>query len=177
VIEGPQVAGCENWERLFRALLNRASLEREGMSKQEQPATTSPETASAGRSWTIAYTSFLFILLQSACTAFMAISGLRLLIGIGSLAAATAGLRFLDALHRAEIRIPMEIVAIAGSAINLYQVWRIRSLRARPASQWRMVPPTRKQERSESIQVVLAVVTLLLVAVEWSLHIYLHGSI
>jgi hypothetical protein len=147
------------------------------MSKQEQPAAVEKEKASAGRSWTIALTSFLFMLLQSACTAFMAISGLRLLIGIGSLAAATAGLNFLTTLHRAEVRIPMEIVAIAGSAINLYQVWRIRSLHARPASQWRMVPPTRKQERSESIQIVLAVVTLLLVAVEWSFHIYLHGTI
>lgn len=147
------------------------------MFKQEQPAAMAQEKSSAGRSWTIAFTSFLFILLQSACTAFMAISGLHLLIGIGSLAAATAGLNFLAILHRAEVRIPMEIVAIAGSAINLYQVWRIRSLRARPASQWRMVPPTRKQERSESIQIVLAVVTLLLVAVEWSFHIYLHGTI
>jgi hypothetical protein len=147
------------------------------MVKQEQLPAGSKQNAAAGRAWMIACTSFLFILLQSACTAFMAISGLRLLIGIGSLAAATAGLRFLDALHRADVRIPMEIVAIVGSAINLYQVWRIRSLRARPASQWRMVAPTRKQVRSESIQVVLAVVTLLLVAVEWAFHIYLHGSI
>jgi len=36
-------------------------------------------------SWLIGLTSFLFILLQSACTAVMAISGLRLLIGLGSL--------------------------------------------------------------------------------------------
>ena len=38
-------------------------------------------------SWLIGLTSFLFILLQSACTAVMAISGLRLLIGLGSLEA------------------------------------------------------------------------------------------
>lgn len=38
----------------------------------------------------VEFTAFLFILLQSDCTASMAISGLRLLIGIGSFAAAAA---------------------------------------------------------------------------------------
>jgi hypothetical protein len=108
----------------------------------------------------------------------MAISGLRLLIGVGAaLAAATAAMKFLDSLHSGPIRIPMEIVAVAGSVVNLLAVWRIRSLRARPASQWRMKPATRKQLRSESWQIWLAVLTLLLVAAEWGLHIYLHSTI
>jgi hypothetical protein len=132
---------------------------------------------SEGRSLAVGLTSLFFILLQSACTAFMAISGLRLLIGIGSLAAATTGMKFLDALHGAALRIPMEIVAVAGSAVNLYAVRRIRRLRARPASQWRMKPATIKQLRSESCQIGLAVLTLLLVAVEWGFHVYLHGTI
>ncbi len=129
------------------------------------------------RSWAIGFTSIFFALLQSACTAFMAISGLRLLIGVGSLAAATTSLRFLAAMHGAAIRIPMETVAVVGSLVNLYAVWRVRSLRARPASQWRMIPPTAKQKRSESIQVWLAIVTLLLVCAEWVFHLYLHGTI
>jgi hypothetical protein len=129
------------------------------------------------RGLAIGLTSFLFILLQSACTAFMAISGLRLLIGVGSIAAAMVGLRFLAAMHGATIRIPMEIVAIAGSMINLYAVWRVRSLRARPSSQWRVRPVSPKQMRSESWQIWLAVLTLLLVAAEWGFHIYLHGTI
>ena len=130
-----------------------------------------------GGTWTLGLTSFFFILLQSACTVLMAISGLRSLIGVGYLAAAMTGLKFLAALHGAAIRIPMEVVAIAGSVVNLYAVWRIRSLRARPASQWRMTPPTEKGKHSESAQVALAVLTLLLVAVEWALHIYLNGTI
>jgi hypothetical protein len=129
------------------------------------------------RSWAIGFTSIFFALLQSACTAFMAISGLRLLIGIGSLAAATTSIRFLDALHGAPIRIPMETVAVMGSLVNLYAVWRVRSLRARPSSQWRMISPTAKQKHSESIQVWLAIVTLLLVCMEWAFHLYLHGTI
>jgi hypothetical protein len=107
----------------------------------------------------------------------MAISGLRLLIGVGSLAAAASGMKFLAALHGAALRIPMEMIAIAGSAVNLYAVWRVRRLRARPASQWRMKPVTGKQRRSESWQIGLAVLTLLLVAVEWGFHFYLHRTV
>jgi hypothetical protein len=130
-----------------------------------------------GRGLAVGLTSLFFALLQSACTAFMAISGLRLLIGVGALTAATAGIKFLDALHGAPLRIPIEIVAIAGSAVNLFAVRRIRRLRARPAAQWRMKPATPKQLHSESWQIGLAVLTLLLVAVEWGFHVYLHGTI
>jgi len=129
------------------------------------------------RSWVISLTSLFFIFLQSACTAFMALSGLRLLLGVGSLAAAAAGARFLGSIHGEAIRIPMEILAVVGSVINLYAIWRVRSLRARPSSQWRVGPVTPEKRRSELIQIALAILTLLLVGVEWAFHIYLHGSI
>jgi hypothetical protein len=130
-----------------------------------------------GKSWIIGLTGLFFIMLQSACTALMALSGLRLIIGLGSLAAATAGTNLLASIHGAAIRIPMEIVAIAGSVINLYAIWRVRSLRARPSSQWRVAPVTPEKKRAESIQIAIAIVTLLLVAVEWTIHIHLHHSI
>jgi hypothetical protein len=130
-----------------------------------------------GRGLAVGLTSLLFILLQSACTAFFAISGLRLLIGVGALAAAATELNFLAALHGPALRIPMETVAIAGSVVNLIAIRRLRRLRARPASQWRMKPATNKQLRSESWQIGIAVLTLLLVAVEWGIHIHLKGSI
>ncbi len=128
-------------------------------------------------SWLLGLTSLFFILLQSACTAVMALSGLRLLIGIGSLAAATAGVKLLDAIHGEAIRIPMEMLAVAGSGVNLFVIWRIRSLRARPSSQWRVAPMTASKKRAESIQIALAVLTVLLVLVEWAIHIHWHGSI
>ncbi len=145
----------------------------------ENEVDVNPPEAKHGerRGLAVGLTSLLFVLLQSACTAFMAISGLRLLIGVGSLAAATVGLNFLAALHGAALRIPMEIVAVAGSVVNLIAVRRMRTLRARPASQWRIKPVTAKQLRSESWQIGLAILTLLLVATEWGFHIYLHGSI
>ena len=147
------------------------------MLKQDAPVDTRPRNDVKSRSWIIGLTSLFFILLQSACTAFMAISGLRLLIGIGALAAAATGLRLLDSVHGEAIRIPMEIFAVAGSAINLYAIWRVRALRARPSSQWRVGPVSADKRRAESIQIALAILTLLLVAIEWAFHIYLHRSI
>jgi hypothetical protein len=144
---------------------------------QDAPVDNRPGNDVKGRFWIVGVTSLFFILLQSACTVFMAISGLRLLIGIGSLAAATTGLRLIDSIHGEAIRLPMEIFAVAGSAINLYAIWRVRSLRTRPSAQWRVGPVPASTRRAEWIQVALAILTLVLVATEWGIHIHLHGSI
>ena len=147
------------------------------MVEQEVHVAASEAEATTGRSWIIGLTSFLFILLQSACTAVMALSGLRLLIGISSLAFAISGVNILASIHGNAIRIPMELLAVAGSVVNLYVIWRIRSLRARPSAQWRVAPIAPAKRRAESIQIALAILTLLLVAAEWTIHIVLHGSI
>jgi hypothetical protein len=68
----------------------------------------------------------------------------------------------------------MMIAALIGSLINLYVIWRIRTLRARPSSQWRVQAATPKQRRSEVFQVALAIVTLVLVAAEWITHPMVH---
>lgn len=147
------------------------------MSEQSTAADVKPKEPMARPSWIIALGSLLFILLQSACTAFMALSGLRLLIGVGSLAFAIAGAKFLEGLHGEAIRIPMELIAVVGSVLNLVAVWRVRSLRTRPSSQWRVGPVDPRKKRAETIQIILAVVTLVLVVVEWTIHLHLHGSI
>ena len=105
----------------------------------------------------------------------MAISGVRLLIGLSALGAAAGLHRPAWGFHRDAIRIPMMIVAILGSIINLYVIWRVRSLRARPSSQWRMAPVTARQKRSETLQILLAIVTLMLVAAEYATHLIVHG--
>jgi hypothetical protein len=136
--------------------------------------------ASAGepasrRTWLVSMTSLLFIVLQSACTAVIAISGVRVAIGLSALVEATIGIHApASGFHRDVIRIPMMIAATAGSLINLYVIWRIRTLRARPSSQWRLQPVTRKQRRSEILQIALAIVTLVLVAAEWITHPMIH---
>lgn len=123
----------------------------------------------------IGLASFVFILLQSACTAVMAISGVRVVIGLGALAAASGLNRPASGFHADVIRIPMMLVAVLGSAINLYVIRRIRSLRARPSAQWRSTPVTQRQQRSETFQIVLAVLTLVLVAAEWATHRIVHN--
>jgi hypothetical protein len=116
----------------------------------------------------------LFALLQSACAAVLAISGFRVLIGLGALAAAAGVDAPAKGFHQDAIRIPMMFLALVGALANLYSVWRVRSLRARPAAQWRVQPVSRKKIRSEWVQVALAVATLVLLAAEWITHPMLH---
>jgi hypothetical protein len=142
------------------------------------PGTSSARAAGANsgssfRGWIVASSTFAFALLQSLCTAFVAISGLRLVIGLSSLASALS-VRVPWRLHADGIRIPMVLLALAGSLINLYAIWRIRRLRRRPAAQWRMQPVPAAKLRSENLQILLALATLALLLVEEVLHIILH---
>src|SRR3984957_8654985 len=131
--------------------------------------------SSTGRSWIVGATSFFFILLQSACTAVMAISGVRVIIGLGALAAAAGLNRPASGFHADAIRIPMMAIAVIGSLVNLYVIWRIRTLRSRPSAQWRTTPVTAKQKRAEAFQIVLAIITLAFGAAEWITHRIVHN--
>ena len=106
----------------------------------------------------------------------MAISGVRLLIGLSALAAASGLHRPSTGFHADVIRVPMMIVAVAGSLINLYVIWRIRSLRARPSSQWRNAPTPRSKIRTENFQIALAILTLILVLAEQATHLIIHNA-
>ncbi len=138
-------------------------------------AVSEAQTSPQRRPWIVGITSFVFILLQSACTAVMAISGVRVIIGLGALAAAAGLNRPATGFHADAIRIPMMAIAVTGSLVNLYVIWRIRSLRSRPSSQWRTSPATPKQKRAEAFQIALAVVTLALVVAEWITHRIVHN--
>ncbi len=70
----------------------------------------------------------------------------------------------------------MMVLAVLGSVVNLYVIWRIRSLRSRPAAQWRVTPPSKRQIRSEQFQIALAILTLLLVVAEWITHHIVHNA-
>jgi hypothetical protein len=95
----------------------------------------------------LGWSGILFALLQSACAAVIAISG---------------------------IRIPMMLFALIGSLINLFVIWKIRSLRSKPASQWRQTPITAKKLNSERLQIALSILTLVLLAAEWVTHPLIH---
>ncbi|WP_242618112.1 hypothetical protein [Edaphobacter modestus] len=138
-----------------------------------QELVTQAEGTERGLRWA-SMGSFLFALIQSACAAVLAISGFRVLIGLSALAAASGVYGPAKGFHQDAIRIPMMWVALIGSLANLYSVWRVRSLRARPAAQWRVQPVSRKKLRSERLQIVLAGVTLLLLAAELVTHPMMH---
>jgi len=144
------------------------------MVSQEALTESSLGRVAGKRSRWVALASLAFVLLQSVCTAVIAVSGFRLVLGLGSLAAAAWLPQAAIWLHADAIRIPMIIVAVLGSVINLYVVWRIRSLRARPSSRWRAQPVTQKETRSELIQIALAVLTLLLIVAEVYTHHIIH---
>jgi hypothetical protein len=145
------------------------------MSSSSKLITPAPEDPGSKPTWLVSATSLVFIVLQSACTAVIAISGVRVAIGLSALAEATIGIHApAGGFHRDAIRIPMMVAATIGSLINLYVIWRIRTLRVRPSSQWRVQAITPKQRRSELFQIALAIVTLVLVAAEWITHPMVH---
>ena len=137
--------------------------------------TADADTEAGGVQSAIAWSSFLFALLQSICTFFAAANGLRFAVGLGSLVLSVGAGTMVDRFHADAIRIPMIVVALIGSLLNLAVVAQIRRLRHRPASQWRQQPPSPRKLRMERLQVVLSVITLVLVVVEEGLHYHYHG--
>ncbi|HEX4580555.1 MAG TPA: hypothetical protein VH139_00770, partial [Acidobacteriaceae bacterium] len=59
---------------------------------------------------------------------------------------------------------------------NLFVIWHVRRLRARPAAQWRITPLTAGKLRGERVQIVLAVLTFVCLAAEEITHAILHHS-
>jgi hypothetical protein len=116
------------------------------------------------------WSSLLFALLQSVCSAFIAFNGVRLLIGIGAFAAASGALKLADRMHIDAIRIPMMILALSGSLLNLIVLWQVWRLRRRPASAWRQQSVSARKKTSEWIQFTLSVLTLFLLAAEFVAH-------
>jgi len=140
---------------------------------QEKPANPVAGGGAKPRAW-IGWSSFLFALLQSLCTFFATVNGLRLAIGVGSLAVSAGVGAALDRFHADWVRLPMMVLALGGTLLNLVVLWQIRRLRNRPAAQWRQQPVSTGKIRMERVQLVLSVVTLVLIAVEEYWHLRWH---
>src|SRR6266852_4394929 len=124
----------------------------------------------------INWSAFLFAVLQSVCSAFIALNGVRLLIGVGAFAAASGALKLADRMHIDAIRIPMMLLALAGSLLNLVVLWQVWRLRKRPASAWRQTAVPKRKLASEWLQFILSILTLVLLAAEFVAHRLLHAS-
>ncbi|MDE3201558.1 MAG: hypothetical protein KGN79_11630 [Acidobacteriota bacterium] len=128
-----------------------------------QPAHPIARTALAGASLGL-------VLLQSVCTFFTALSGLRLFLGVAALATATrAGIAW-DHIHSNWLRVPMLIFAFAGSVLNLAILRRIHRLRRNSATHWRQSAPSTRKLLSERLQLILSITTLALIALEEFTH-------
>jgi hypothetical protein len=131
----------------------------------------SQPSVDAASSLSLAGSSLLFSVLQSICTAVVALNGVRLAIGIGSLAMTTGLGAALEHFHQITwLRVTLLVGALSGSLLTLGIVLRAISLRNRPAARWRLRPLSSKQKRMELLQISLSLVTLLLVIVEEYLH-------
>ena len=119
----------------------------------------------------IGWSSLFFAILQSVCTFFLALDGLRLVIGASILASLSAAGAVWDRLHADRIRIPMMVAAIAGVVLNLAIQLQVRHLRRRPGSRWRQQPLTPGRIRRERMQLALSLITLALIGLEEMLHL------
>lgn len=120
--------------------------------------------------------SLVVALVQSLCTAVLTISGIRVAIGLSALAAASGIYAPARGFHQDAIRIPMLTLAALGALVNLAVLGWIWRLRARPSAQWRRRAISSKEKRSERLQVVLALVTLILVGLETWTHPMVHRT-
>jgi hypothetical protein len=144
-----------------------------------QPKTKLPQTTEAKNSTgleALSGASFMIAIVQSLCTAVLTVSGIRVAIGLSALAAASGIYAPAHGFHQDAIRIPMLILAAAGALVNLAVLGWIWHLRSRPSAQWRRRELSAKQKRSERLQVVLAVVTLILVGLEVWTHPMVHRT-
>jgi len=140
------------------------------------PAELIPNEVGSGQG-VIAWSSFFLALLQNICGAVVAINGLRLAIGIGSLALSTGAGAAVVRFHADWIRRPMLAVALLGSLLNLAILMHVRHLRIRPASQWRQQPLSPHKIRMERVQLVLSLATLVLIGIEEYLHFGFHHKL
>jgi hypothetical protein len=133
--------------------------------------------AKAGLGVTIlSWGSLVLAVAESLCVAAVGLSGIRVAIGLGSLISASAG-GPAHGFHRNGLRIPFLVLGGLGSLLVLLLVWNEGRLRKNPASAWRIQPLTAKQMRSRRIQVVLAILSLVIIALEILTHPWFHHEL
>lgn len=134
-------------------------------------------TSSPSRFRWLNWSGFFLAFIQSVCSTFIALHGIRLLVGIGSVVLASSAWHLAERLHADAIRVPMMLIALIGALLNLLALWQVRRLRRRSASAWRQQPLTPSKRRSEAWQLALSFVTLILLFAEGIAHFKLKGTL
>jgi hypothetical protein len=117
--------------------------------------------------------AFFVAIVEAVCVFAVATAGAG--IALGSVAATVAGWAIF--LHRDIFRIPALLLAIGGSAFNLFLLWTAYRLRNAPAAAWRKQPISSKERSRIVLVFVLSVVTLIICGAEIYLHRSFHHSI
>ncbi|HET8888180.1 MAG TPA: hypothetical protein VFQ41_04695 [Candidatus Angelobacter sp.] len=117
--------------------------------------------------------AFIVAIVEAVCVFAVATAGAG--IALGSVAATVAGWAIF--LHRDIFRIPALLLAIGGSAFNLFLLWTAYRLRNAPAAAWRKQPISSKERSRIVLVFVLSVLTLIICGAEIYLHRSFHHSI
>ena len=136
-----------------------------------------PRASSPSRFQWLNWSGFFLAFLQSVCSTFIALHGIRLLVGIGAVVLASSAWHLAERLHADAIRVPMMLVALVGSLLNHAALWQVRRLRRRASSAWRQPPLTQSKRRSETLQLALSLLTLFLLLAEEIAHYKLKGTL
>jgi hypothetical protein len=123
------------------------------------------------------WSGFFLAFIQSVCSAFLALHGVRFLIGIGAVVLASSAWQLAERLHVNAIRVPMMLIALVGALLNLAVLWQVRRLRARSSAAWRQQTVAAGKRRSEALQLILSLATLVLLTAEWIAHFRLWGTL
>jgi formate hydrogenlyase subunit 3/multisubunit Na+/H+ antiporter MnhD subunit len=97
-------------------------------------------------------------------------------VGLTALAAANGIYAPATGFHQDAIRIPMLAIGALGAFINLAVLLRVWSLRARASATWRRRTLSKKEQRSERLQLAMAILTLVLVGLELWTHPMVHRT-
>ena len=124
----------------------------------------------------VAWGSLALAAAESICVAAVGLSGIRVALGMTSLLAAGA-VGPAQGFHRNALRILFLEVGTIGACLTLLLLWNEEKLRRNPAAAWRIRPLTAKQRRRRKLQLVLAILTLLLVAAELITHPWFHHEL
>ncbi len=113
---------------------------------------------------------------ESICAAAVALSGVRVLLGMSSLIAATAA-GPAQGFHREALRVPILWASGIIAVLNLLLLWNENRIRNNPAAQWRLQPFTPKQRRQRWMQLATSIGALLLILAEVVTHPWFHREL
>lgn len=117
--------------------------------------------------------ALVLAVLEAACV--FAVTAAKAGFLLSSVAAFAAG--WAATIHRDLFRIPALVLAILGSLINLYLLWKFFRLRNAPAAAWRKKPLTTRERWRMGLVFSMSTATLILAFAEIYLHRVLNHSV